>query len=562
MSQSAPSISHLMPPVTSPGASIAGKLEQVILIGLSPSIANHVLAPIGAVATAAEIQMKRPADLGASPAFPDGTLLVVQDRSTGHDGVELLRGLRRGGGMTPAILIVTTDDFDCPSDLDQLGDLDVIPLSEFSRFAFRRSLVLLGSQRARESLLEEVGDRLRAYERLLAAKDEERQRVLDVATALELRLSNTEKGFQLSETEWAQKLAHAEADVARLEQRIAELETGNGETSDEAMQVKATEDARQRRQHALELAFHQDQRIQQDQALAELRQTCATQDQEILRLQAQQIEVGELTTRLQASERVRISQTQLILVHQQRIREVEQHLATIALLLEAEQSTEPTELLEELAGRLAQVETVRSEQQDIIDRLSLSLAEQQIDSTLDGTKSRRDAMARIDGAVQRSQRLGIPLICLMIGIDDPQRLRSELGSLSYDFMQVQIAQRLQRTLRHGDVVMRYSDGELVLISGAKTTVEARSHAERLIRKVCAQPLELEGRRQEVRVSISVLAYDDAMGGAHELIRRAKGTLLEAQARGARQILVGTSATGPAPGRETRSARRGAAASFS
>ena len=135
----------------------------------------------------------------------------------------------------------------------------------------------------------------------------------------------------------------------------------------------------------------------------------------------------------------------------------------------------------------------------------------------------------------------------MIGIDDPQQLRSELGSISYDFMQVQIAHRLQLTLRRGDVVMRYGDGELVLISDAKTVVEARSHAERLLRQVCAEPMELGNQRLEVGISIAVLDYEPAFGGAHEFLRRARGTLFEAQARGRRQILVGTrSTTAPPP----------------
>ena len=57
---------------------------------------------------------------------------------------------------------------------------------------------------------------------------------------------------------------------------------------------------------------------------------------------------------------------------------------------------------------------------------------------------------------------------------------------------------------------------------------------------------------KIGVSIAVLAYDqdtgDAhdIGDAHELLRRAKGTLLEAQARGPRQLLVGSTSPGLVP----------------
>ncbi len=549
MPRPATHIPSLTPP---PGLapSLAGELKQVILIGLTPSIAAHLMTPIRAVAPGAELQMTRPADLG-TPVLPESALLIVQDRTPEADGLEIVRRLRNRGVEAPAILVVTSDDFQCPSDLDQLDDLDVIPLSELSRFALRRSLVLLSSRRDREQLLEEVGGKLHAYERLLAARDQERQRVLDVATALERRLSATEKSFQDTESEMAEKLARADAHTNRLEQRIAELEASGGEEGGKKTRVRAAEDHRRRRQHVLELAFLRDQRIQQDQALAELRQTCAAQEQEIQRLEAQQIQVGDMATRLQASERVRTSQTQVILLLQRRIKDVEQNLATIATLLQAEDN-DPDALLEELATRLTQVESVRSEQQGTIDRLSRSLAEQQIDNALDKRESRTDVVVQVDDAVQRCHRLGRPLICLMIGIDDATGLRSELGSISYDFMQVQIAHRLQLTLRRGDVVMRYGDGEFVLITDAKTVACARSHAERLIREVCAASLELGDRSLEIGVSIAVLAYEHDAGdaraasGAHELLRRAKGTLLEAQARGSRQILVGSGSPGPIP----------------
>ncbi len=540
MTRSATPIPRFTPPQSS-GASLAGELKQIMLIGLSPSIAAHLMTPLRSVAPGAELKMTRPADL-SSPVFPDGTLLIVQDRTAEADGIEMIRRLRGDGACSPAILIVTADEFQCPSDLDQLGDVDVMPLSEVSRFAFRRSLGLLGSHRAREALLEEVGGKLRSYERILAARDEERQRVLDVATALERRLSAAEQSFQQSESEWAERSVRADAYAAELEQRIAELETGARAGEDDGQRARSEEDALRRRQHALELAFLRDERIQHEEGLAELRRTCAAQEQELSQLKPQQAQVADMATRLQASESVRASQTQLIVVFQQRIKEAEKHLATIATLLQAEQGTDPADLLQQLAGRLAQVETVRSEAQSTIDRLSRSLAEQQIDNTLEKRQSRRDVVDRVDEKVQRCRRLGTPLICLMIGIDDPQKLRAELGSISYDFMQVQIAHRLQLTLRRKDVVMRYGDGEFVLISDAKNVVEARSHAERLMRQVCAEALELGNQRMAISISIAILDYEPAFGGASEFLRRARGGLFEAQARGRRQLLVGSAAS--------------------
>ncbi len=512
---------------------LAEEVRQVVLIGLSPSIAAHVMEPIRAVAEGAALQVMRPADLGSPQTFPEGTLLVVQDVSADEDGVATLRRLRTGGAAAPAILIVTGDDFEVPDDLHALGDLDVIPLSELSRYALRRSLVLLGARASRERLLEEVSGRLRAYERVLASKDEERLRMLDVASALERRLSATEVECQQNEAAWAERLARADGYVRELEERIAELEGGVDAASADA--------SRRRRQLALELAFHREESLKKDAKLAALNKTSQEQAQELRRLTARQAQLNSLAVRLAASERVRSAQTRELLACNRRNGELESHLETIAALLEAEEgaaSRDPEALLAQLAERLTRVERTRSRQQGTIDRLSHSLAVQQVDDTLDDAGSRRNAVRRVDEAVQRARRFDQPLICLMIGIDRTHALRRKHGSASFDFILVQVAHRLQLSLRCGDVVMRYGDGEFLLISDAKTVEAAESHALRLMRTVCAEPLELGGKKLEVSLSVAVLPYHRDMGDAPEVIRRARHCLLEAQARGTRQILVG------------------------
>ena len=474
------------------GASLATDLKQVILIGLTPAIAAHLLEPIRAVTADADLQMVRSSDLGSPRSFPEGTLLILQDSPPGGGGLGLLRHLRTQGLTTPAILLVTDDDFVCPRDVDQLGDLDVMPLAEFSRFAFRRSLILLGSTASRERLLAEVKSRLRAYERVLAAKDEERLRVLRVATELEHRLSAAETQSRQNESVWAARLARSDARANKLEQG-----------------------------HALENPAREP-----DESRQRVIQVASVQREEL----------DHLTARLEASERVRANQTQEILRCQRRVAELEQHLETIAALIEAEHETaHPDALLEKLAVRLMQADGVRAEQQSVIDRLSRNLAMQQVDDALDDAQSRRNVVRRVEEALQRASRLGTPLICLMMGVDHPLALAQEHGSVSFDFMLVQVAQRLQLALRHGDLVMRYGDGEFLLISDAGSTDQAESHAARLVRAVCAQPLTIAGSQVEIGLSVGILSYDGQTGNAQEFIRQARGCLLEAQARGEQQI---------------------------
>ncbi len=507
-------------------------LTQVILIGLSPSLTAHLMKSIRAVAPMVSVQTVRAADLGAPPSFADGSLLVVPDRLSDGNGVDLLRRLRTEDVSTPAILVITTDDFECPHDFDLLGGLDVIPLSEFSRFSFRRSLILLGSLAAQEKVLQETAGRLRAYERVLAAKDEERGRVLKVATALEHRLIAVEAEFQQTEASWAERVARADAYAAELEQRASDEET--------EPKRSGVSDESKRRQLALELAFHRDERMLQDETLSELRKTCNQQEQELRLMAAREEQVSDLVARLEASERVRGAQTQEILSSQRRLSELEQNLATIAALLETEQKTateDPGALFDELAKRLVQVDRARFQHQGTIEELSRNLAVKQVDEALDDARSRRDVAQRIDEAVQRSRRLGVPLISLMIGIDGQQTLCEEHGSVAFDFILVQIAQRLHLTLRSGDSVMRYGEGQFLLITDAKSEAHARSHAERLQRDVCAQPFPVAGQQISISLSVAILQYRDEISGAPELIRLAKRGLREAQAKGERQIQV-------------------------
>ncbi len=491
--------------VSQQGVSLAGDLKQVILVGLAPTIAAHLLEPIRSVAPNADLQMVRHSDLGSPRSFPDDTLLILQDGSAGEAGLTVLRQLRAQGVATPAILIVTEDDFFCPRDVDELGDLDVIPLTELSRFALRRSLIMLGARASREKLLGEVKGRLRAYERVLAAKDEERLRVLRVATELEHRLSTTETQSRQNESAWATRLARSDA-------RINQLKLGLKGLGDRPREAGASRE-RERRLAA-----------------------------------AQREEAESLAARLEASESVRAGQTQEILRCQRRVAELEQQLTTVAALIETEhEATDPDSLLEQLAVRLMQADSARSEQQGTIDRLSRSLAMKQVDDALDDAQSRRNVVRRVEECLQRARRLGEPLICLMVGLDHPLALAQEHGSVSFDFMLVQVAQRLQLALRHGDVVMRYSDGEFLLISDATSADQARSHASRLVRTVCAQPLAIGGSQVEISLSVGILAYDGETGDAQEILQQTRGCLLEAQAQGERQIQLSVSgALGAAP----------------
>ncbi len=523
-----------VPPGTGAPAPVLGggptdEPQLVVLVGLDAAATRRLTSILQQVIPSATLRGAKPEALAKAPAIPAGTLLILADRLTGGgSGVDLLRRLRAEGHMTPAVVV---SEEDLTEDVWALGNADLIPGDEFSALALRRSLSLFSGWVSRQRMVAGTTQRFNAYERVLESKDEERAWIMKVASDLKRRLAAAEDELRQAAEAGRERLERSEAERQRLERRLVALER-----SPSAQQPRP-EDSQRLNRLEIELAYNREELGRRDQTIAELHRTLASQ----------QAEIGErpegpaegLAAELEASENVRRAQTQEVLQCQRRIGDLEQHLETFATLLQADGASvrDPEVLLGELAQRLTSFEKVRQEQQGTIDQLSHSLAMQQVDDTLDDAQSRRNVVQRLGESVRRAQRFGVPLFCVMIGIDHPQTLRAVHGPVSYGFLLVQIAQRLRLTLRQNDVMMRYDEEGFVLIPEAKSLIQVRSLAERLIKTICGEPLEMGSQQLEPSISISMLQYQSDVGGANELIRQARQTLAEAQTRGEQQIGV-------------------------
>ncbi len=510
-----------------PPPAIAG-LDQVFLIGFPPVVAGRVMEPILEAVPGVSFQIAQEASL-ESPSFPEGALLVLPQRLAGAGDMAELRRLRTAGLTAPVLVIVTEGPCEPPRDLADVEPIDVANIDDFSVFSFRRSLTVFGAGVARERMLAEVAGGLQAYEQVLETQDDEHLRVLAVAASLERQLAEKEDALRQRESTWAEQVARAEAHSKQLESRIAELETLG------RAQGAAGESDLVRQLHQ-ELKTAREEQIHQAATIAELHQTCAAREHELAEPTSSSVPEGDLAAKLEASERVRGAQTREIARSQQRIDELEQNLETIGTVLQADHG-DPEVLLEKLGTRLTKFERMRHEQQRTINQLSHSLAMQQVDDSLDDAQSRRNIVRRVGNSVRRSQRFGVPLFCAIFGIDGSRELRAQ-GSVLFDFLLVQIAERLKRTLRQNDVLMRYGDEGFLLLPDTKNIEQARACAARLVKYVCDEPLELSGKRVKPSLSVAIVAYDQEIGGANELLRLAKNNLLQAQTEGERQIRVG------------------------
>ncbi|MCG8463079.1 MAG: diguanylate cyclase, partial [Holophagales bacterium] len=198
---------------------------------------------------------------------------------------------------------------------------------------------------------------------------------------------------------------------------------------------------------------------------------------------------------------------------------------------------DPAALLEKVGDRLTQFERQRSEQQGTIERLSHSLAVQQVDDTFDDAQSRRNVLHRLDDALAYARTRSAPLACLLAAIDRPEELRAEHGSTAYDFVLVQVAQRLKLSLRHRDVLLRYDNRSFVLITDAESCAAAYNHGTRLVAEVEARPVELGPGRIPVSISIAITFRHPSTHRARDLLRRAQQVLDKASAWGSAQVAI-------------------------
>ena len=547
------------------------ELRCVLLVDLPSTMAIHVLEVLKGTVPGVTVQRVDRSALRFSTSLPPQSLLMLPDPVGPEKAEVYLERLRQRGVETPA-LILGVDERPILTSPDTLAPVDSLDLEAFDAFALRRTLMLFESRDLRDRLLDEMVSRLRAYERLLESKDDERLRVLEVAGALERQLA--EKDEALRALEGSPRAPADDTPVPpfppsdpaadsgvwlteelfgplseELESSPLEADSGSLLLDDDEIpssqyipppledESTAQDDLRQMEER---LSEAQHERSDLVRRLGELRKHSVNRERELRRLRKQSATAGDLAQRLEASERLRSEQTREMLRYQQRVDELESHLEQVLSLVDHDpeaEPMEPAEMLEGLARRLRSFEVERRAQQGTIDQLSRSLAVQQVDDTLDNAQSRRNVLQRVDEAVQRSMASGEPLTALMIGIDHPDTIRQHHGSVLYDFMLVQVAQRLQLAQRRHDILMRYGDEAFVLLTDSRSAGEAHNHAERLQQAVSATPLELGSQRIDLTIRIAIVPYEASMQGANDLLRRSLRLLMEGGDEAVEQIVL-------------------------
>ncbi|TKA90090.1 sensor domain-containing diguanylate cyclase [Guyparkeria sp. SB14A] len=164
------------------------------------------------------------------------------------------------------------------------------------------------------------------------------------------------------------------------------------------------------------------------------------------------------------------------------------------------------------------------------------VAEQQIrhqahHDSLTDLPNRASLKYRIGEAVARARQDNTRLAVLFLDLDYFKEVNDRLGHAMGDRLLREVAGRLQRLLRHEDIVGRLGGDEfLILLEGLPAPRFAGQVAAKVI-EVLTQPFDLDGESVSIGVSIGIAVFPEQGHDAEALVNHADAAMYEAKAAG-------------------------------
>jgi diguanylate cyclase (GGDEF)-like protein/PAS domain S-box-containing protein len=150
--------------------------------------------------------------------------------------------------------------------------------------------------------------------------------------------------------------------------------------------------------------------------------------------------------------------------------------------------------------------------------------------TLTGLPNRTLLGGEIDQCIARAANENRPMAVLFLDVDNFKDVNDTLGHSAGDALLVEIARRLQRQLRVGDIVSRLGGDEFVVILNDCESGNASAVADRILAAL-AQPIELDGMALPVSASIGISLFPEDGRDREALLKHADTAMYEAKSAG-------------------------------
>jgi c-di-GMP-specific phosphodiesterase len=150
--------------------------------------------------------------------------------------------------------------------------------------------------------------------------------------------------------------------------------------------------------------------------------------------------------------------------------------------------------------------------------------------TLTGLPNRTRLGGEIDECIARAANENRPMAVLFLDVDNFKDVNDTLGHSAGDALLVEIARRLQKQLRAGDVVSRLGGDEFVVILNDCEAANASAVADRILAAL-AQPIEIDAMALPVSASIGISLFPEDGRDREALLKHADTAMYEAKSAG-------------------------------
>ena len=150
--------------------------------------------------------------------------------------------------------------------------------------------------------------------------------------------------------------------------------------------------------------------------------------------------------------------------------------------------------------------------------------------------NRREFNRLLAVETERSQRNNQIVSLIMLDIDHFKQLNDTFGHQAGDLALYEVAQRLKREVRPGDIVCRYGGEEFAIILPATTRTDSMAIAERIRAALVQQPVILPSQQRiEMTASLGVAAFPEHATTKEHLIKKADQALYTAKHSGRNRV---------------------------